>query len=164
MHSRVRKTALAISNCGYILGCSALFLIGLWIIFYALITAVIDVRQGTYEIHALLDDVGLLVFSIAVLDVSKYLLIEEVMKPGEERHPEEIKNSLTKFVSIVIQGTPGVLSFVNKEDLRAFVELTNMPPGNHEKEIQVKIPPNTVLIETFPQKGNIHISNRKKVN
>jgi len=102
MHSRVRKTALAISNCGYILGCSALFLIGLWIIFYALITAVIDVRQGTYEIHALLDDVGLLVFSIAVLDVSKYLLIEEVMKPGEERHPEEIKNSLTKFVSIVI--------------------------------------------------------------
>jgi len=69
-----------------------------------------------------------------------------------------------KYVSIVIQGTPGVLSFVNKEDLRAFVELTNMLPGKHEKEIQVKIPPNTVLIETFPQKGNIQISNRKKVN
>ncbi len=69
-----------------------------------------------------------------------------------------------KFVSIVIQGTPGVLSFVNKEDLRAFVELTNMNPGRYEKEIQVKIPPNTVLIETFPQKGNIHITNNKKVN
>ncbi|MDN3505208.1 MAG: hypothetical protein P0S95_06520 [Rhabdochlamydiaceae bacterium] len=102
MHSNVRKVALYISNFGYILGCSALFLIGLWIIFYALITAIIDVRHGTYEMRALLDDVGLLVFAIAVLDVSKYLLIEEVMKPVEERHPDEVKNSLTKFVSIVI--------------------------------------------------------------
>jgi YbbR domain-containing protein len=67
-------------------------------------------------------------------------------------------------VSIVIQGTPGVLSFVNKEDLRAFIELTNMGPGRYEKEIQVKIPPDTVLIETSPTKGVVEIYNQKRVN
>lgn len=67
-------------------------------------------------------------------------------------------------VSIVIQGTPGVLSFVNREDLRAFVELTNMGPGRYEREIQVKIPPDTVLIETSPAKGMVEVFSHKKVN
>lgn len=68
-----------------------------------------------------------------------------------------------RYVSIVIQGTPGVLSFVTREDLRAFVEVANLSPGTYERNIQVKIPPDTVLIETFPQKGSVEILNSKRV-
>lgn len=66
------------------------------------------------------------------------------------------------FVSIEIQGTPGVLSFVKRADLRAFVDVSGLAPGNHQREIQVKIPSDTVLIETFPEKVNVQIFDRKK--
>ncbi len=62
---------------------------------------------------------------------------------------EYAANIYPKQVSIVIQGTPGVLSFISKADLRAFVDLSDLKPGNHDRSVQVKIPPDTVLIETF---------------
>ncbi|MGE0171226.1 MAG: YbbR-like domain-containing protein [Oligoflexales bacterium] len=66
-----------------------------------------------------------------------------------------------KFASIVIQGTPGVLKFVRKEDLKAFVEARGLGPGQYEGEIKVKIPPETVLIEAFPEKGTLIIENKR---
>ncbi len=69
-----------------------------------------------------------------------------------------------KTVSIVIQGKPGILNFVKRTDLQAFVEIRGLAPGKYQKEIQVKIPPDTVLIETFPDKGNVEIYNQKKIN
>lgn len=73
----------------------------------------------------------------------------------------EVKPSL---VSIVIQGTPGVLSFVKRKDLEAFVEGRDLAPGQkHTKAIQVKIPPDTVLIETFPQSATIEVYNQKRL-
>ncbi|MCF7806566.1 MAG: hypothetical protein K9M07_07360 [Simkaniaceae bacterium] len=97
-----RKWIIRLTNVGYVLGCSVLYVIALWIIFFALVTAVIDISHGTYRVYELLDDVSLLVFSIAVLDVAKYLMLEEVLRKKEDRHPDELKNSLTKFVSIVV--------------------------------------------------------------
>lgn len=67
-----------------------------------------------------------------------------------------------KFASIVIQGTPQTLKFVKSEDLKAFVEATELKPGRYELEIKVKIPPDTVLIESFPQKATVEISDEKK--
>jgi hypothetical protein len=68
-------------------------------------------------------------------------------------------------VSIVIQGTPGVLNFVKRSDLEAFVEARELAPGKkYTRDIQVKIPPNTVLIETFPEKANLEIYNQKRLN
>lgn len=125
MNPKYRQIVLLVSNLGYSLGCGILFLIGLWIIFYALVTAIIDVIHGGYAVNELLNDVGLLVFAIAVLDVSKYLLIEEVLQKHAERHPEDIKNSLTKFVSIVITALflKGlVLAIqVSKDDVRLLI-------------------------------------------
>lgn len=69
-----------------------------------------------------------------------------------------------KFVSIVIQGKPNVLNFVKRSDLQAFVEIRGLTPGKYQKEIQVKIPPDTVLIETFPDKGGVEVYNQKKIN
>ena len=70
-----------------------------------------------------------------------------------------------RYVSIVIQGTPGVLSFVKRSDLEAFVEARELEPGKkHNRPVQVKIPPDTVLIETFPQSATVEIYNQKRLN
>jgi len=66
-------------------------------------------------------------------------------------------------VSIMIQGTPGVLNFVTRSDFRAFVETRGLAPGRYEQDIRLKIPPDTVLIETFPEKAIINISDKKAV-
>lgn len=70
-----------------------------------------------------------------------------------------------RFVSIVIQGTPGVLSFVSRTDLEAFVEARDLEAGQkHVRSVQVKIPPDTVLIETFPPTATVEVYSQKKPN
>ena len=54
-------------------------------------------------------------------------------------------------VSIVVQGTSGVLNFLTHEDFSAFVDVSELDVGTHESRIQVKIPKDTVLIETVPE-------------
>jgi len=66
-------------------------------------------------------------------------------------------------VSMVIQGTPAVLNFLKKGDLRAFIEARDLPPGRHEKHVQAKIPANTVLIETIPENVNVEVYNQRKM-
>ncbi len=70
-----------------------------------------------------------------------------------------------QLVSIVIQGTPGVLSFVKRGDLEAFIDARDLPPGKqYSRPIQVKIPPDTVLIETAPQTATIEVQNQRRQN
>ncbi len=69
-----------------------------------------------------------------------------------------------RYVSIVIQGTPGILSFIKRSDLRAFLDARELKPGRYEKKIQVKIPPDTVLIETFPENAIVEVSSTKRLN
>ena len=49
----------------------------------------------------LLDAVGYVVIAIAVFDVAKYLLEEEVLRDGDLRDAAEARRSLTKFVSVI---------------------------------------------------------------
>lgn len=70
-----------------------------------------------------------------------------------------------RFVSIVVQGTPGVLNQVRRTDLEAFVDARDLEAGKtHNRTIQVKIPANTVLIETLPQTAALEIYNQKRLN
>ncbi len=62
-----------------------------------------------------------------------------------------------QFVSILIQGVPNVLNGLKREDFRAFIDVRNLGPGRYEEEIKVKIPPDTVLIETFPEKSIVTV-------
>jgi YbbR domain-containing protein len=71
-------------------------------------------------------------------------------------------NVKPEHVSIVVQGTPGVLNFVTRDNFRAFVEAQGLAPGRYEQDIRVKIPSDTVLIETFPQKAIISVSDKKR--
>lgn len=63
--------------------------------------------------------------------------------------------------SIVIQGTAGVLNFLKVGDLRAFVDITGLPIGSKEKKVQVKIPPDTILVETIPSNVLVDLQDKK---
>ena len=67
-----------------------------------------------------------------------------------------------KYASLVIQGTPSVLKFLKGEELKAFVDLSELEPGTYEKEIQVKIPPDTILIENYPLGVTVQVIGSEK--
>lgn len=67
-------------------------------------------------------------------------------------------------VSVEIQGTQGVLSMVKRTDVKAFIDLHGLGPGVHEREVQVRIPQDTTLIEVVPAKATVEIYNQKRVN
>lgn len=62
-----------------------------------------------------------------------------------------------QFVSILVQGVPNILNNLKREDFKAFIEVRSLGPGRYEEEIKVKIPPDTVLIETFPEKSIVTV-------
>ncbi|NDE15683.1 YbbR-like domain-containing protein [bacterium] len=83
--------------------------------------------------------------------------------PVEVVGSDYLTNVRPQFATIVIQGTPGVLSFVKKADLRAFVDVRDLTPGRYDREIQVKIPSETVMIETHPKSTSVEIYNQKRL-
>lgn len=95
------KRILDLTRLGYIIGCTVLYLIALWIIVCAVYGITLELYNHTFTVYHLLDEVGLLVFSIAVIDVVKYLSVEEIIKHGKERKLHEEKKNLTKFVMII---------------------------------------------------------------
>lgn len=50
---------------------------------------------------ALLESIGYVVIAVAVFDVAKYFIEEEVIRGREMRLPSEARRSLTKFVSTI---------------------------------------------------------------
>ncbi len=102
MSERTISIVTKFTNCGYILGCIILYLIALCIIFSSVWSILQDMFSGNYSVYNLLDEVGLIVFSIAVLDVAKYLVVEEVIRRGSDRHPTEYRRAITKFSIIIV--------------------------------------------------------------
>jgi len=90
-----------LSNFAYTVGCACLYLISLWIIAAAILNIVSDLSASVFTVYKLLDEVALIVFSIAVIDVSKYLIVEEVLK-GHDRSPKEARRAFTKFITIIV--------------------------------------------------------------
>jgi YbbR domain-containing protein len=139
-----------------------------------ILTEPIDVeglaQSKTYDVKLIAKDIPKSGLSVDKVTVSLALGEKKINKKFENI-PVEVAGSdfLTavkpKFVSIVIQGTPGILSFVNRADLEAFVDARDLEPNKkHQKQVQVKIPKETVLIETFPQNATIEIYNQKRLN
>jgi len=51
--------------------------------------------------RTLLDSVGYTVIAVAVFEVAKYILEEEVIDPTQMRHTGEARRSITKFLSTI---------------------------------------------------------------
>lgn len=52
-------------------------------------------------VGVMLDGIGQIVISVAVFDVAKYLMEEEVLRERELRSPREARQTLTKFLVII---------------------------------------------------------------
>lgn len=97
-----RRTIIQLSNIGYIVGCVILYLIALAIIVIAVVSVFHDIFEKSFTVYKLLDEVGLLVFSIAVIDVATYLMTEEVLRDKQtERNPAQARKALAKFAVII---------------------------------------------------------------
>ena len=59
-------------------------------------------RSGEFLNQRLLSAVGYVVIAIAVFDVAKYLLEEEVVRERELRQVGEVRRSLTRFTSTIL--------------------------------------------------------------
>lgn len=97
------KMVNALSKGGYILACLILYLIALCILVSAVWGIVVEIAYSpSYSVYNILDEVALIVFSIAVVDIGKYLMVEEVLKKNSDSKSEaESKMSLTKFTIII---------------------------------------------------------------
>ncbi len=98
---RRKKTILRLSNIGYVIGCVILYIFSLAVIFLAVGTIFNEIFEGTFTVYKLLDEVALVVFSIAVIDVAKFLMVEEVLKDKEHRDHDEMRKTLTEFGIII---------------------------------------------------------------
>jgi hypothetical protein len=57
---------------------------------------------GEVGIYNLMNGVGLLIVSLAIVDVAKFVVEENVVRERELRSPAEARRSLTKFMTIII--------------------------------------------------------------
>jgi hypothetical protein len=60
------------------------------------------VHSGEPLKRSLLDGIGLVVVALAVFDVAKYLMEEEVLRSRELRSASEARETLTKFIVIIV--------------------------------------------------------------
>ena len=78
-----------------------LLLIAIGVIIYSLWDIWRAVESERQILKAMLEAIGLTVLALAVIDVSKYLLDEEVLRQRELRAASEARAALTKFLTIV---------------------------------------------------------------
>jgi hypothetical protein len=86
----------------------AFSIIALILALFALTMSAYGIGQTFYALvhwsdfgDAVLRGVGYIVIAIAVFEVAKYLVEEEVMRGREMRSPGEARRSLTKFISTI---------------------------------------------------------------
>lgn len=108
-----------------------------------------------------LDSVTLSPKEVSVkLQIGEKKINKRFMNIPVEVEQEYVTKIRPSFVSIVIQGNPAVINSAAFTDFKAFLDVRSLRPGKYEKEIQVKIPKDTVLIETLPEKAFIEVTSR----
>lgn len=75
---------------------SALALTGVYVAASALMPAHADTGEE------LLTSVGYIIIAMAIFEVAKYFLQEEVIRARELRHVSEVRRSMTRFISTII--------------------------------------------------------------
>lgn len=93
------------SSFVYLVAAAALLLISLLLIAYGLWEVAYAIYLSEGYINVSLDAIGLIVISLAVFDIAKYLLEEEVVRDRELRSAREARRTLTKFLVIIIIAT-----------------------------------------------------------
>lgn len=98
-----RRTRLVVHVCNalYVSVSTSLIGIALTLMGYSVWGAVEAITRDGNVVAALLSAIGLIVISMAVLDIGKYLIEEEVLRDRELRSAVEARQTLTKFMVII---------------------------------------------------------------
>jgi hypothetical protein len=80
----------------------ALAVLALVFIGLAMVRVWSEIAHADATVSAMLEAIGMLIVALAVFDVSKYLIEEELLRDRELRSAEEARKTLTKFLTIVI--------------------------------------------------------------
>lgn len=97
----LRNVSGWVGRAAYSLISLSLGLISLAMIGVALWGIWISVDEKTLLVAALLDAIGLIVIGMAVFDVAKFLLEEEVLKTVDVKSPAKQRETLIKFLVII---------------------------------------------------------------
>ena len=99
--SRMKNLFDMVERSVYGLISLSLGLISLTMMAVALWNIWVSVHEKTLLVKALLDAIGLIVIGMAVFDVSKFLLEEEVFHSTGAKSPEHQRETLLKFLIII---------------------------------------------------------------
>ena len=83
----------------------ALMLMAFALVAFSVWNLITGVLTGKGSTAGVLHSVGLIIVSVAIFDVGKFLIEEEVIRARELRSIREARRSLTKFMSIIIIAT-----------------------------------------------------------
>ena len=86
----------------FVLVALALFVLALTLVGSGAWQLLVDAFSGEIGIYNLMNGVGLLIVSLAIADVAKFVVEENVVRERELRSPAEALRSLTKFMTIII--------------------------------------------------------------
>lgn len=91
---RMGRVVYGLSGLSLALISLTMMAVGLWGIW-------VSVHEKTLLVKALLDAIGLMVVGMAVFDVSKFLLEEEVFHSSGAKSPSKQRETLIKFLVII---------------------------------------------------------------
>lgn len=90
------------SNIVYFLASLSLGLLSLLLILYTINSTVTNLMNGVLKIQSILTAVSYIIISVAVFDISKSFIEEEVIRDKELRSATEARKTLTKFSVVII--------------------------------------------------------------
>lgn len=98
----IYKHFCGFSNLVYFLASVSLGLLSLAIIIFTIITMLNHLTAGSFKIQSILTAVSYIIISVAVFDISKSFIEEEVLRDKELRSASEARKTLTKFSVVII--------------------------------------------------------------
>lgn len=99
---RIKKLLQSFSNYFFLLMGLSFLLAAMGTALYSFVGLIQCLMNQCKVIISLLDFAGYLIISVAIFDVGRYVLEEEVFRDRELRSPREARQSLTKFMVIIV--------------------------------------------------------------
>ena len=95
----------------YFTAAACLILIALTILTWSVLHSYQSIAGDRFSIYSSLESVGAMIIAIAVLDVGKYLIEEEVFRNKELRSPAEARKTITKLfvITSIATGMEGLV-------------------------------------------------------
>jgi hypothetical protein len=81
---------------------ASLLLLAFALLATALTGVFFDLYNGEFRIYSLLNHISGVVISVAVLDLGKFILEEEIVRGRDLRSTSEVRQSITKFMTIIL--------------------------------------------------------------